>query len=296
MVNILIIGLDALDPILVNKWKLNWFKQKFWGKHYVGFFKTEYTPIIWSSFLTGTNVEELGFDLDSIKNMRTRKMFKNTLLYYLYLIRKRLPVKRLGLRQLLIKANLIDRYIPENMPEELLSKTFLDELRREGYKVVGIEIPGYNEKKNIEYRFDLPNYLSKPLKERNIFIEQILKDISLRIQTAINYVKEEYNLVFVYSPLPDEAFHLVDKINIQTLLWLRRIHYKLYKTIKPLIEQAIENEYVILILSDHGFDLKKHDHSDYGFWSLNIYPPEWWSIKTILDFKENIIKLLKETH
>jgi len=46
------------------------------------------------------------------------------------------------------------------------------------------------------------------------------------------------------------------------------------------------------MVSDHGFNLKKYDHADYGFYSLNVKLPDWWKVESILDFKENIVRLL----
>lgn len=62
----LILGLDGLDPDLVERWRLRWFMQKSYGRHYVGFLKTKYTPIAWACFVTGKNVEEQGYDINYI--------------------------------------------------------------------------------------------------------------------------------------------------------------------------------------------------------------------------------------
>lgn len=57
--------------------------------------------------------------------------------------------------------------------------------------------------------------------------------------------------------------------------------------IKPLI--PLSKDYAILIVSDHGFDIKEHYHSQWGFWSLNIKPP--FIPNKITDFKRLVLKI-----
>ena len=282
-----IIGLDGLEYNLVVRWKLNYYKQKAYGKHYVGFFKTLYTPIIWASMITGINVEEVGYNEEYIKNVRMKKFF--SFLYPIYVIRKKLIKRKLGLRKF-IKKNKVP-YTP-NIPESLKEKSFIYYLRKKGYKVYTNEIPGFDEKRNEYYRWKTGKILNLSIVEKSKLVNEALKDVSNRCADAINYVIKDYDLVFVYSPLPDIAYHMVTKPTLKKMVWLRNIHYKLYETVKPLIMEAEKRNYVVLILSDHGFDFKKYYHSDYGFWSLNIEPPSYWNIKTILDFKEYIIRLV----
>ena len=292
MVKILIIGLDGLDPDLVERWRMCWFKQRFYGRHYVGLIKDLYTPILWSCFLTGLNVEEHGYSLSELKEKRASDAFRSKLLCKLYLLRKRIiPIKKLGLRKLLIKFGLVDPYPGSIMPEHLLRKTFLEELKARGYSVVAIEVPGYNESRNEYYRVKIDELVTASFRERSKLVEEALEDTSERVDRAIEYVASGYDVIFVYSPLPDVAFHMAVEPNLSIRAWLRSIHHSLYKVVKELLDIAKENKYAVLIVSDHGFDLKNYYHSNYGFWSLNIEPPSWWSIHSILDFKENILKL-----
>ena len=71
---LVILGLDGLDPHLVDRWEMDWFKQKVWGRHYVGFLKKLYTPIVWGCFLTGLNVGRLKKPMQGV--------FKTLLLLY----------------------------------------------------------------------------------------------------------------------------------------------------------------------------------------------------------------------
>jgi len=291
---LLIVGLDALDPLLVEKWNMDWFKQRVYGRHYVGFLKKLYTPIVWGCFATGKNVEELGYNLDYIHEKRNRKLFG--FLYPLYVIRKKLlPNKNLGIRNLLIKLGILKEiaYTP-NMPEIMRHESFIEVLISKGYRVYAHEVPGYNEERNEYYRTALGKIIDQPFDVRRSIVEEALEETRERFEKGLKYVNEGYDLVFVYSPLPDLAFHTVTKPTLKMKLWLREVHYKLYLTAKYLLDAAYSNGYAVLIVSDHGFDIEKYDHSDYGFWSLNIEPPSWWKIRSILDFKNNILRLVTE--
>lgn len=292
---LLIIGLDALDPDLVERWGMDWFKQKTYGRHYVGFFKQLFTPIIWGSFLTGLNVEKHGYDRENLDEKIVKEAYRSRILYILYLLRKRLaPAKDLGLRKLLMKLGLFNGYQGAIMPEHLLKRTFIEELRAAGYRVVAFDVPGYNESRNAVFRASIPELLSKPFDERKKIAELALLDTRARVLKAVKAVEMGYDVVFVYSPLPDIAFHIVTKPSLKAKLWLRTLHYRLYKSTEKLLALAERKGYAILVVSDHGFDLENYYHSDYGFWSLNINPPRWWEIKSVLDFKNNILKLVTE--
>ncbi len=290
---LLIIGLDGLDYNLVTKWDLRVFKQKIYGKHYVGFASKLYTPILWSMFLTGLNVEKLGYDLNSLKEKRAMDSLKWNFLKTLYLIRKKIPVKELGLRKILISLGLAKRYPSSIMPEYLLKKTFLEKAKELSLKVSAIEVPGYNEEINEKYRSLNSIYVFKSLREKLSFINEIINDCNRRILKSLNYVIADYDLIFVYLPLPDLAHHLLFK-NLRELVELRKIYGKLEKKVQQLTSYANVKNYVILIVSDHGFDMKNCYHSSWGFWSLNKNIEIANKLKKITDFHDLILFLLKK--
>lgn len=295
MVKLLIVGLDGLDPDLVNKWNMNWFKQKSHGRHYVGFFKHIYTPIVWGAFVTGRNVEKEGYNLGFIEEERARKLYG--FLYPLYKLRKKLIKRKLGIRKLLLRLGFFgDSVYTPNMPGDMKKYSFVEELMRRGYKVSVVEVPGYNETRNEYYRSQLAILFKKPFSERKWLAEEAMDDSRKRFHEADKYVLQDYDLVFVYSPLPDIAFHLAPFPKTREILWLRRIHFDLYYStgLKELVEDGVKRDYVVLLVSDHGFDTKNYDHSKYGFWSLSIPKPRFWRIKTILDFRDSIIRLVEE--
>jgi len=184
-------------------------------------------------------------------------------------------------------------YTP-NMPETMRRESFIEALTSKGYRVYAHEVPGYNEERNEYYRTALGKIISQPFDARKRIVEEALEETRERFEEGLKRVNEGYDMVFVYSPLLDLAFHIVIKPTLKMKLWLRGVHYKLYLAAKPLLDAAYSNGYAVLIVSDHGFDVEKYNHSDYGFWSLNINPPEWWEIKSILDFKDNVLRLVTE--
>jgi len=290
---LLIVGLDGLDPDLVERWGMDWFRQRAWGMHFVGFFKRLHTPILWASFVTGVNVEERGFDMEFIHESRQRRFWGK--LYPLYMLRLMVTRRPLGIRRLLAKLGMIpsDRlYYSPNMPPGLRELSFVEELRRGGYMVATVEVPGFDEVRNEFFRSMVWEYVRKPFKERMELVEHSLRETRERIERASRFVASGYDMVFVYSMLPDLAMHMATKPTLTARLWLRNLHRRLYKVIEDLLRFANSRDYYILIVSDHGFDIEDYDHSPYGFWSMNVEPPSWWRIETILDFKENIIRLV----
>ena len=284
---LLIIGLDGLDHVLVERWELSFYKQKYYGKHYVGFIKPLHTPIIWSCFLTGIDVSKSDYSFEKCIQNRSRNAL-NPLLRPLYNLRLKLVHRPIGIRKILIKLHLAKRYTPENMPERLLENTFIEELKARGFNVGVIEVPGYNEDRNAIYRPLVWKGVSIDLKEKEAFLEEIMKECERRVKTGMKYVDKGTDLVFVYLPMPDLAHHMLFR-GLRERLRLYMVYKELVELIRPLMKSS--EDYIKLIVSDHGFNIREYSHTDYGFWSLSIQPSPWWDVKTILDFKENIMKM-----
>ncbi len=287
---LVILGMDGLDPELVLRWRFDPLLQRWYGRHFVGFLKTLYTPIIWACFLTGKNAEELGFGIEELRVKRAKDSL-NPLLRPLYELRLKLIGRRpLGIRRVLIRLGLAREHTPAIMPEHLLKQTFLEQLKGEGLRVVALEVPGYNERINERFRAEATCYVFKPLKEKLAFLEECFHACMERTEQAIAVMKEEPDLLFVYYPLPDVAHHLLYR-DLREIVALRAIYGKLVHMVKPLIEKAQDQEAAVLIVSDHGFDRKRYYHSDYGFWSLNVKPP--FLPRRITDFHKLIKDLIR---
>jgi len=289
---LLIIGLDGLDYDLVERWGLAFYKQKYYGKHYVGFLKKLYTPIIWSCFLTGIDVTTQGYSLNELRVKRVMDCL-HPILRPIYKLRVRiLRGRRLFVRGFLVRLHLVKAYPPSIMPKHLIKQTFLNIMEDSiGAKVYAIEVPGYNERNNERYRSQIKGLASATVCRKLEYIEGVLKDCEKRVESAIKAVTDSDDIVFLYLPLPDIAHHLLFR-GLAEITYLRQHYGKLSRMLKPLVDKASNNGYRILMVSDHGFDLNRYYHSDYGFWSINFDPPKWWKIESVLDFKENLLNLL----
>lgn len=284
---VLIIGLDGLDYRLVTRWNMDIFKQKIYGMHYVGFLKTLYTPIIWGCFLTGRDITREGYNLKVLKKKRSEEAFPRFLRPFYKLKKKLLGSRTFRMKEILRRLGLVKRYPPSIMPKDLLKKTFLEKVRAYGYSICAIEIPSYNERLNEKYRTLYINYISASLKKKLMFLQEVKKDCYSRIKQTLEAVMSGVDLIFVYLPLPDIGHHLLFK-GIKERIALR-IHYgEIRKMITPLIRKASSKEYLILVVSDHGFDIKKYTHSEYGFWSLNLDTD--WRPEQIIDFYPKILE------
>jgi len=233
---LVILELDGLDPHLVDRWEMGWFKQKVWGEHYVDFLKHLY-PDFMGGFLTGLNVEKFGYDMESLREKREAEVFKNIPLRKTLIIRRKIHIANLGIRNLLIRLKFIN-YGKAVMPMYLLKRTFLEELKFKGFKVVAIEVPGYNETINEYYHSKINDLIAAPFQKKVELVEEALEDTRERIQKANKYLERDYEVVFLYTPLPDLAFHFAAKPKLKIKLWLREIHFSLYNAVKELLSLA----------------------------------------------------------
>lgn len=282
---LLILGLDGLEHKLVLEWGIAKLLQQFDGEFYVGSISRIYTPLVWSSILCGFNVEEKGYDYEKAARMSMGK------LGVLHVIKKRIfgEKKKMWLaRKLLKKLGLLEppRYI---MPEQLLKETFLEKSMGLGYHVFALEVPGYNERMNGVLRLKGTKIaVSHSFKAKKFLVEEIKRDCIRRLRET-KQALTQCNLVMGYLPLPDTAHHFFfkgvkDRIRMFTLYkWLEE------NVNKIVLEPAYKLGFNVMILSDHGFDMKKYDHSKYGFWSTNFQT----EIKTFENIKGCVLNLLQ---
>lgn len=73
-------------------------------------------------------------------------------------------------------------------------------------------------------------------------------------------------------------------------MYLAMYYRKLANAISMYMKEVPSN-IAVLIVSDHGYDPNLQEHSNYGFWSINI--DDVTNPRTILDFKELILSLLQ---
>ena len=282
---LLIICLDGLDYYLTLKWKISKLLQKIHGRFYVGDIRILYTPLIWSSILCGFSVEEKGYGYEEAvrRSMGTLRVLHD-LKKKIFGEKRFWIIRRLLIFLRLLRANFI-------MPTNLLRETFLEILEDRGYKVFALEVPGYNEINNGRFRLKMHELiLSKKLEDRMAFIKEVKNDTINRLNKT-QQALETYDVVMCYSPLPDLAHHLFLK-GIKSRILIYKTYRWLEKNVnKYLLKPAYDLNFNVLILSDHGFDMKNFTHSNYAFWSSNVELSR--PIKTYRDVKDNILNMLR---
>ena len=242
---IFILGLDGLEYNLVKKWDLQNLKQKEYCKISVPITEKRGVPLspeVWASFLTGKQILGLEF----VRPGSTGKIMK-----FLMFLRRHIPLS-LGIgRRVRHKA-------PRTFPQLKLS-TFIDK-------------PGVSEINAPYYSYDhtvfstiqrfgndeismqqAVNELLAIYKKRK---KQILSEIEIKLKSS--------NVVFAFANFPD---------SIQHFLFMRpQSIKKLYIDLDNFVlslKRIVKDEGFVII-SDHGFDLKKGMHSLYGFYSSNM--------------------------
>jgi len=241
---VFILGLDGLEYDFVEKWNLMNLKQVEYGKIKVPTDekqKVPKTPTVWAAFLTGKSMVGMHF----VKPLRIA-----------------IPLKILSFARKYVKISLglgekIALKAPSKFPK-LKQKTFLDvkkfnEINAPYYSYDGKVLDIYNRfyKEELTLRETI-NALKKLYESRK---EKILDEaISL----------QDVDGIFAYMHFPDALQHLL----FTRVYEIKKIYLDLDKFVSVL-KDKIETS-LFLIVSDHGFDLKKGNHSKHGFYSSNI--------------------------
>ncbi|MCE4605274.1 MAG: alkaline phosphatase family protein, partial [Desulfurococcales archaeon] len=279
---VVIVAIDGLEYNLVEKWNIDLFKQKMYGKHDVKVAVRSneplYTPLIWASFLLGEPSYKYGYTKIKLEERRGVYGYKSVL-KYLYLIKlKTLGPRSLKIRDLMIRLKLYDfdkvrksARVIEAMPKGLLEKTFIYDALKKGYKVVYNSIPSLPNDRYAEYRAYLFKYFNSSIDERVNILNMLYNETEKDLQNIINELYET-DLAIYYTPLIDEAHHMLYRPRSRkAMIHLRRYYKLVEKQVYKLMKLLEDQEKLFLIVSDHGYDPSIHEHSDYGFWSSNIY-------------------------
>lgn len=200
------------------------------------------SPEVWASFLCAERVE-----------MRFKGRKRHGILKYIVKLKKALPFISFGLgAKISGKA--------KGFPE-LERKTWVDLPN-----VKEVNVPYFSYKNEIfEYtqQFaedkDLDAYKKKVL----ALYERDTKRIMLEVNSEVAH--PECDILFAYLHFPDMFNHLW----FQDLDALYSHYQKMDDFVKEVLD-LVEDTHVIII-SDHGFDISKGDHSDFGFISSNKF-------------------------
>ena len=300
---VIVLGIDGLDYGLVERWNIEEFKQKSYGKHDVTIAIRKgdpiYTPLIWYSFLLGKPSYLYGLTLDYISYKRNKESYG--FLAPLYEIRFKLFGRRkIGLRKLLKKIGLYNsskllktNKLVESIPRDVLKDTFVEVARKKGFRVLIKDFPGINDKFYERIRLSFLRYFDASLEVKVTKLNKLMQYAIESLNEVFENIRN-YDLILYYTGIIDEAQHMLYRKGRLRMITLLASYYKKLAKNIGLLNRKYSHELkntAILIVSDHGYDPHEHTHSKYGIWSLNISVHE--KPKTILDFKDLILKLLE---
>lgn len=271
-------ALDGLEYDLVVKWKLKHLLQRKYGKmdlgeeyyHKVKDEKVPYTPIIWTSFITGLppekhNVRSIwtyGRVLDFIRKLPVISWIKN----------KRKILYRLGI----LEPKIVSR-------ENLKVKTIFDVIKPS----IAIRMMAYNEDTE-QWRKLSKAMLFEGLKK---YEELLWEDYRKREKELFDNLRRDWKLLAVYFRIADAMghIHFVKRPHV-----LRRVYRRL-DTLVYKVKKQLDEKPIILIVSDHGMEAAPDGtgtHSRHAFWSINVDTD--WEPKKITDFFPQIVRWCSE--
>lgn len=291
-------ALDGLETKLVERWNVKVYKQKYRGSLEVTAALRSgdpvYTPLIWASFLLGEPAYKYGFTLERIAEERSKAGYGP--LRPLFMLRMKLFGKRqLGLRPLLRWLGLYDgrRVVEkagqiETLPHIARSRTVVEEARNLGFRVWIKDFPGYNDEYYAKVRATFSKYFDLSLAKRKEKVQELYEYARNALKEAAEAARE-YDLTIYYTDLLDIANHMFYRPKKPKAMVTLAAYYKMMANEIRSAVVSLKNT-ATLIVSDHGYDPRIHDHSMSGFWSCNIKP--YAVPRTIMDLKGIILKWL----
>jgi len=286
---VIILCIDAIEYDLVEKWDLKNLKQKEYGKTILplSFGQEPATEIIWPCFITGKEPEEMGYSSLNIysKSLKTIVPLISPVIKKLFInnktnnrtqkIQGRLSLLYLSIL-LLKKVGLI--YKPTK--EDIKADTIFDNNK---IKSVHLHIPVLDKDAFPEYRKDIIKVISEKLHHPIIEIKQ-KNEFTQRAKEVYDYIKKNnWQLFMQYFFVLDGIQHIFYKNHKKIAQF-----YLMFDEFIKKVSENIDDETLILIVSDHG--VKRGIHTPYGFYSLNkklgLNNPK------LIDFREKIEEIL----
>lgn len=276
---VFVLALDGLEYSLVTKWKLRNLLQVTHGEFeiseeywtWIDGFGRPYSPLVWSSFITGARPSVHGITGFWTYRNRSIELIRN--LPFISRFRgKRAFLSRLGIAPQLQKK------------EDLKIRTIFDVVRPS----IGIDVLGYNPEKEMRVRqFRCRNADEFMEVAKNNFLE--LK------QRMFDEIQKSWKLFMFYVHYTDAAGHCWSFGRL-------RFVYQLMDLLTVEIKDKLDEDTIFLIVSDHGIEATdklvgaskdlngapRHCHSTHAFYSIN-YKTDW-KPENITDFFPKLIE------
>jgi len=291
---VMILGIDALDYNLVNKWDLKNLKQNEYGKTIVPITEDLDEPatvIVWPCFITGKEPGEMGFISPVIYRQPFKWFFDHfyspvtssfTDVHPNSILEKK-NTKRLildGISSILKKAGIYFQPTRVNIK----APTLFD---NDSLKTAHFHIPVYDKDVFPEYRKQIVDVIMKRTSTSE-FSKACKKTFYERCEELQTYLHQnkDWDLVMMYWFCLDAVQHAFYKNKLKIMDF-----YLLFNEFVGKLKNTLPEDVMILIVSDHGQE--KGLHTNYGFYScskkLGLNNPK------IIDFKRLIDDELKKS-
>ena len=267
---ILILGIDALEFDLVEKWDLKHLKQLEYGKTIVPLiegWKEPATVIVWPCFITGEkDPKEMGYDspilfikpLDWFFNYVHRPI-REFIFRHQYaddISDKETSQKVLNIFKDLTKKSGFTR---SPTKKDIKAKTIFE---NNNFKSIHMHIPVFDEEMDTLERWKIFDVFDGKMNMAD-FIKGYRKEFNKRCK-ELEYLLEnkDWDLLMMYWFFLDPIQHALFKDEMKIMN-----AYLLVNDFVGKIKEKLSDEDMILIVSDHG--QKKGIHTNYGFYSCN---------------------------
>jgi hypothetical protein len=237
---ITVIAIDALEFDLVERFNSTHLKQKFYGKTDISEFSEPRTMVLWSSFMTGKNMESEVLAKGDKEMWNIRIEHDNTFFSNFS-------------KPCIIDWNI--RIEHDNTFFSNFSKPCI------------IDLPGYNydlnqhnqERKLLKAFFDSDDDSKDDIRKK--YNELAFEHHRGVKKSFLDSLSKDHDFILGYFSLADVIGHL----NFGNRMMMKMI----YRELDEIVAQA---EGKLIVLSDHGMKAigQFGDHSGYGFWSNNF--------------------------
>ena len=264
---VIILGIDAIEYDLIEKWDLKNLKQKEYGKTILPLLPGQEpaTEIIWPCFITGKEPEKMGYSSLNIYSKFLKRFIPliSPILNKLLINNKRGGTQKIQLRgsALYISIILLKKIglIHKPTKEDIKAETIFDNKKIKSFH---LHIPILDKDDFPRYRKDIVNIISEKMNHPIIEMKQ-KKEFNQRSKEVFNYIKNDnWQLFMQYFYVLDGVQHIFYRNHKK----IAQFYLMFDEFIKKVIEQ-IDDDTLILIVSDHG--VKKGIHTPYGFYSVN---------------------------
>jgi len=280
---ILILGIDALEYDLVEKWDLKHLKQKEYGKTIVPITGAEpATLIVWTSFITGKMPPDFGYG-----GLMIYKQPLKFLLEKFYFSRE--PEEH----DTMLESRNTKRKILDFISLGLMKVGLAERPKRKDIKVPTIfdnpgchhfHIPVYDSDAFPSYRKYTATEAFENPEFRPVYEKGCKEEFKTRTQDVLDHIKymENWKLQMHYFFLLDGIQHVFFKNKIRIL-----DYYLQFNRFVGELKKVLPKDVMLLIISDHG--QKKGIHTKHGFYSCNkklkLKNPKITDFKDIIEEK-----------